>query len=113
MKKWIFRISIMFNILFLLAWAWSNINIPSYKLGRLQKNIEIGYFTKDSVIFTLPKDLTVRDVSERGLSAVGQFENERFAIVITSDDESLVNYNLHEDSLNPFGNFYSADIRMY
>ena len=36
------------------------------------------------------------------------FENKRFEIVITSDD-SLVNYNIPENQLLPFGNLYSAD----
>jgi len=49
-------------------------------------------------------------VSERGLGAIGQFENERFSIVITSNDASLVNYDLPKDSLDMFGNFYSAEI---
>jgi hypothetical protein len=63
----------------------------------------------DSIIFTLPKGLTVRNSSERGISAIGQFENERFQIVITSDDWDLVNYDLSKDSLVVHGNYYSAD----
>jgi hypothetical protein len=111
MKKWIFRISITLNIIFLIGWWWTSINRPSYKIGRLEKDIEIGIFTGDSVIFTLPKGLTVRNASQRGLAAAGQFENERFEIVITSDDWNLVNYDLPKDSLNTFSNFYSADIK--
>ncbi|MGB4818850.1 MAG: hypothetical protein WBP33_07015 [Saprospiraceae bacterium] len=112
MKKWIFIISILFNIFFLIGWGLSNLNKPSYRLGRLEKDITIGHFMGDSLIFTLPKGLTVRNVSERGLSAIGQFENERFQIVITSDDE-LINYNLPKDSLGPNGNYYSADFDKY
>ena len=52
--------------------------------------------------------MTVRNASERGLSAIGQFENERFQIVISSDDQ-LINYDLPNDSLAPNGNYYSAD----
>lgn len=111
MKKWIFRISITLNILFLIGWWWTSINRPSYKIGRLEKDIEIGIFTGDSVIFTLPRGLTVRNASQRGLAAIGQFENERFEIVITSDDWKLVNYDLPKDSLNTFSNFYSADVK--
>ncbi len=113
MKKWIFRISITFNILFLIGWWWTSVNRPSNKIGRLEKDIEIGIFTSDSVIFTLPKGLTVRNASQRGLAAAGQFENERFEIVITSDDWDLVNYNLPKDSLNTFSNLYSADVKKY
>ena len=110
MKKWILRISIGFNIIFLVGWGLSLINTPTYELGRLEKDIEIGYFTGDSTVFTLPKGLTVRNASQRGLSAIGQFENERFQIVITSEKTDLVNYDLPKDSLDTFGNFYSADI---
>ena len=113
MKKWIFRISITLNILFLIGWGWTSINRPSYKIGRLEKDIEIGIFTGDSVIFTLPKGLTVRNASQRGLAAAGQFENERFEIVITSNDWDLVNYDLPKDSLNTFSNLYSADVKKY
>ena len=67
----------------------------------------------DSTLFTLPKGLTVRNSSERGISAIGQFENERFQIVITSDDWELINYDLPKDSLDSHGNFYSADFDRY
>lgn len=108
MKKWILIISIAFNIIFLIGWGLSSLNEPSYRLGRLEKDITIGHFMGDSLIFTLPKGLTVRNASERGLSAIGQFENERFQIVISSDDQ-LINYDLPNDSLAPNGNYYSAD----
>lgn len=110
MKKWILRISILLNIVFLIGWFWNSFNSPSYKLGRLEKDIEIGLFSGDSIIFKLPKGLTVENISQRGLAAAGQFENERFQIVITSDDYELVNYDLPKDSLNSFGNYYSAEI---
>lgn len=113
MKKWIFRISITLNILFLIGLTLNWISKPSYELGRLEKEVEVGYFGTDSTIFILPKGLTVRNASERGLSAIGQFENERFQVVITSDDWKLVNYELPKDSLDTFGNFYSADIKKY
>jgi len=112
MKKWVFRISIFFNIIFLIGWGLSSINSPSYKLGRLEKDITIGSFMGDSLLFTLPKGLTVRNTSERGISAIGQFENERFQIVVSSDDE-IVNYSLPDDSLGAHGNYYSADFDRY
>lgn len=113
MKKWIFIISIAFNIIFLIGWGLSSFNKPSYKLGRLEKDITVGYFMGDSTLFTLPKGLTVRNSSERGISAIGQFENERFQIVITSDDWELINYDLPKDSMDSHGNFYSADFDRY
>lgn len=110
MKKWVFGISIFMNVIFLLLFAWNWLNSPSNELGRLEKDIEIGYFQSDNAVFRIPKGLTVKNVSERGLGAIGQFENERFSIVITSDDSSLVNYDLPKDSVDMFGNFYSAEI---
>ena len=112
MKKWIFRISIALNFIFLIGWTFNSFNQPSNKLGRLERDITIGNFMGDSLFFTLPKGLTVKDASERGLSAIGQFENERFQIIITSDDQ-LVNYNIPSDSLKTFGNLYSADFNKF
>lgn len=113
MKNWVFRISILLNIFFILAYFWNYINTPSGELGRLEKDLEIGLFMEDSTIIYLPKGLTVRDASQRGINAIGQFENERFEIVITSDDNRLVNYNVPHDSLLRFGNYYSADIKKW
>jgi hypothetical protein len=110
MKKWLFGISIFLNIIFILIFVWNSIHSHSNEIGRLEKDIEIGYFNSDNAIFKIPKGLTVKNVSERGLGAIGQFENERFSIVITSNDASLVNYDLPKDSLDMFGNYYSAEI---
>ncbi|SEA75501.1 hypothetical protein [Psychroflexus halocasei] len=110
MKKWLFGISIFLNIIFILIFVWNSIHSHSNEIGRLEKDIEIGYFNSDNAIFKIPKGLTVKNVSERGLGAIGQFENERFSIVITSNDASLVNYDLPKESLNLFSNFYSAEI---
>jgi hypothetical protein len=71
MKKWVFRISILLNIVLLIGWGLSCLNRPSYKLGRLEKDITIGNFMGDSLLFKLPKGLTVRNASERGISAIG------------------------------------------
>ncbi|WP_298529558.1 hypothetical protein [uncultured Christiangramia sp.] len=106
MKKWIFRISILMNIVFIISY----LNSPSYDIGRLEKDIKIGIFTSDSTMLKIPKGITVRNASQRGISSIGQFENERFELVITSDDPNLVNYDVPEDSLQAFGNFYSADV---
>lgn len=112
MKKSLIILSFVFNIIFivlaLLYWFLLTFNSPSYDLGRLEKDINVGGFMSDSAVFFIPKGITVTNVSERGIGAIGQFENERFSIVFTSDDFDLVNYNLPEDSLNVFGNYYSV-----
>lgn len=109
LKKWGIRISIILNIVFLIGVAESLLFPP--KMGRLEKDFKIGYFTSDSILFKLPKGLTVREASEKGLGAIGQFENNRFEIIITSDDANLVNYNLPKDSLYQFRNMYSTGFR--
>ena len=106
-KKNLFGVSIFFNILFVIGWLTS----PTQKLGRLQKDIQVGFFTSDSVMFTLPKGMTVRNASQRGLGSIGQFENERFEVVVTSDDKAMVDYNVPVSELQPFGNLYSSNIR--
>lgn len=60
----------------------------------------------------LPKGLNVKNASPRGINSIGQFENKRFEIVITSNDGDLVNYDTPSDSLLQFGNYYSADKKM-
>lgn len=111
MKKWIFKISILLNIIFLFLFIRNWRNSPSNELGRLEKEIKIGYFQTDQTVFKIPKVITVKNASKRGLGALKQFKNKQFPIVITSDDPNLVNYNLPEDSLKMFGNCYATEIQ--
>jgi len=110
-QKWILRISIAGNIIFAVLF-FLNHTAYSYKFGVLKKDVKVGLFAKKgSTYFTLPKGITVRDVSERGFSAIDLFENHRFDIIITSDDDSLVDYTTSAKKLLPFGNLYSADVK--
>ena len=110
-QKWTYRISIAINLVFVIGLFLNYFNSPSYDLGELKKDVKIGLFNKtDTTLFTLPKGLTVRDVSQRGISAIGQFENNRFEIVITTERGDLIDYKTPENKLLPFGNFYSADL---
>jgi len=108
-RKWIFRLSITFNIIFGLGYLLNCFNSPTYKLGVLTQEVNAGFLAGDSVMYKIPKGITVRDVSPRGIAAIGQFENNRFEIVFTTDRDDLVNYNISKDSLFQFGNYYSAD----
>lgn len=112
-KKWLFKISIVFNIIFILGWLLNFVNSPTYKMGILTQDINAGLFSSDSVFIKIPKGTIVRNISQQGISAIGQFENNRFEIVFTSDRDNLVNYNIATDSINQFGNFYSADNNLY
>ena len=55
MKKWILIISITFNILFIIGWLLSIWNSPTYKIGQLEKDIEVGYFSTNKVLPKFPK----------------------------------------------------------
>ena len=84
-------------------------NSPSYRLGVLTQDVNAGFLAEDSIVYKIPKGITVRDVSPRGIESIGQFENNRFEIILTTDREDLVNYDIPRDSLFQFGNYYSAD----
>lgn len=109
LKKWIFRLSITCNVIFALGLLINYINSPTYKLGVLTQDVNVGFLSGDSTLYIIPKGITVRDISPRGVSAIGQFENNRFELVFTTDRDDLVNYNISKDSLFQFGNYYSAD----
>ena len=102
-------VSILANVYFLLELGLRKFNEPTNKLGVLKQDIKVGLFDQPEVLFDLPKGITVRDVAPRGIGAIGQFENERFSIVVTSDYDDLVDYGVLEKDLHSFGNYYSAD----
>ena len=108
-RKWIFRLSITCNIVFGLGWFLNYMNSPTYKLGVLTQDVNAGFIADDNTIFKIPKGITVRDVSLHGFEAIGQFENNHFELVFTTDRDDLVNYTISKDSLFPYGNYYSAD----
>jgi hypothetical protein len=108
-RKWIFRLSITCNIVFGLGWFLNYMNSPTYKLGVLTQDVNAGFIADDNTIFKIPKGITVRDVSTHGFEAIGQFENNHFELVFTTDRDDLVNYTISKDSLFPYGNYYSAD----
>ena len=112
MKKIIyilFTISIITNVYFVGKFGLQKLNEPTYELGILNESIDVGLFGQSGTIFKLPKGLTVENIAPRGINAIGQFENERFSIIITSDQRNLVNYDVKEDKIHPNGNYYSAD----
>jgi hypothetical protein len=108
MKKWVFRLSIIFNVIFLIGWLLNYLNSPTYELGRLKEDVNVGFLAGEKKMFKIPKGITVRNISQNGIAAIGQFENNRFEIVLTSDDD-LVDYSVTKDSLFSFGNFYSVE----
>lgn len=108
MKKWVVWLSIIFNIIFIFGWFLNYINSPTYELGRLKADVNVGFLGDEKKLFKIPKGITVRNISQNGIAAIGQFENNRFEIIFTADEE-LVDYNLNKDSLFAYGNFYSVE----
>ncbi|WP_434979004.1 hypothetical protein [Daejeonia sp. YH14] len=106
--KWILRISVLLNFIFLFLWFINRINSPSEELGVLKQDVNVGILGGEKTYFKIPKGITVRNASQRGISAIGQFENNRFEIVITSERE-IVDYNVPKSKLESFENYYSAD----
>jgi hypothetical protein len=102
-------VSILANVYFLFELGLRKFNEPSGKLGVLKQDTKVRLFDQSGVLFNLPKGITVRDIAPRGIGAIGQFENERFSVVITSDRTDLVDYNVTEKDLQPYSNYYSAD----
>ncbi len=76
-------------------------------MGVLKRDIEVVRFGEDQQVFRLPKGLVVQDAHATG---AGYFEPYRFRIVVTSDDEGLVDYSSPEaaSAANLHGNYYSA-----
>ncbi len=69
----------------------------------MPQDTKIGFFGGDTTVFTLPKGLVVREASATG---AGWFEPNRFRIVVTANNESLVDYSLSEANLKGQNNEY-------
>jgi len=107
----ILNIALVSVIIFLFSKALNGCaEISNGRIGVLNKNLEIGYFDKSKKLFTLPKGLVVKEASATG---AGWFEPNRFRLVITSDNENLVNYkNIKIKELPNQSEFYSAEINV-
>ena len=84
--------------------------ISNGRIGVLNQDVEVGYFNESKRVFTLPKGLVVKEASATGS---GWFEPYRFRLVITSNNEHLVNYeDIELNKLPNDSEFYSADIHL-
>lgn len=91
-KKFGFTFSIILNILLVAILLLENFNMPTYELGVLTQDTDVGSRGSSEVIFTLPKGLTVSNDSPRFIAAIGQFEPERFSISVSSNSPFRVDY---------------------
>jgi hypothetical protein len=83
--------SLLLNFLFLL----NGINNPEYKFGVLTKDIPIVLrpIEGEQVIVILPKGLTVRNETPRGVAGVSLLAPYRFSVQIADGEDNLVNYS--------------------
>ncbi|MCG8550318.1 MAG: hypothetical protein MI799_07945 [Desulfobacterales bacterium] len=107
-----FALSILLNLCLVVILFYQALNgcakIADGRIGRLAEDTQIGFFGDSETLFTLPKGLVVRDASATG---AGWFEPYRFQIVITSDNEALVDYSINErPPVKQDGEYYSADV---
>lgn len=106
-KKIIFTCSIILNIFGFIGLAFE---LNTNQVGVLTEDVNVGdFFNRDSVLFILPKGLTVRNMSPQGLGAIDQLEPHRFYIVVSTNDNQIVNYNIRKDTLYFTDNMYSMD----
>lgn len=114
MKNTLLTISITLNILLLITIGYGCIKIlngcaemPDGRIGVLNQDLNVGYFDSNQKLFTLPKELVVREASATG---AGWFEPYRFRIIITSSNDKLVNYKNTTPQELSGSEYYSADI---
>src|SRR5687768_4930729 len=93
MKSTLLVISILINLVLGAMLLFKGLDgcaeISDGKLGVLAKDIRVGVFGTDKAVLTLPRGLVVRDASATGMD---RFEPHRFKIIVTSEDQGLVNY---------------------
>ncbi|WP_312399860.1 hypothetical protein, partial [Chryseobacterium sp.] len=58
--KWILRISVLLNFIFLFLWFINRINSPSEELGVLKQDVNVGILGGEKTYFKIPKGITVR-----------------------------------------------------
>jgi hypothetical protein len=105
-----FKVSIVLNIIFGFLFFINWFNSPPNRVGVLTRDLKIGMFGGKKAFFVLPKGLTVRDASPQGIASAGLFEPYRFSIVITSNDNTLVNYQVKKKDLFVFNEIYSSEL---
>lgn len=105
----IMTVSLALNCFLGGMYGLSKFNASSGRLGILNKDLRLGEFGGHKVIFTLPKGIIVQDETPNGFAAIDLFEPHRFSIVVTSENDNLVDYK--SNNLSEHENLYSADVK--
>ena len=94
MKTFVLVLSLVANFVLVGALGLSALEgcaeVADGRIGVLTRGVEVGSFRSGQFYFKLPAGIVVRDASATGAD---WFEPHRFRIVVTSDDESLVDYS--------------------
>ncbi|MEL4897368.1 hypothetical protein [Crocosphaera sp. Alani8] len=98
-------LSVLFN-LSLLSELIGRCEVSNGRIGVLTQDIEIGHLKEKTTVFTLPKGLTVREVSATRSDLANLY---KFRFVITSNSESLIDYSNNKGDLsNTYSEYYST-----
>lgn len=102
-----FIFSVVLNIAVVIMYGLTVGNNPSEIPGVLTEDVQIGVpFAQDGkTIMTLPKGTVVSDFSPG--NTIDLFEPHRFAIIVTSERDDLVDYSA--EPKKGYGGMYSAD----
>ena len=104
-------VSLLLNIGLFAVLVYQTLNgcaeIKNGRIGVLKEDIEVGFFGSEKTILKLPKGLIVKEASATG---AGWFEPYRFRIVITSNNENLVDYKINKNSKDSLTEYYSAEV---
>jgi hypothetical protein len=103
-------LSVLLNILLAGVLAYTTLmgcaEVANGRVGVLSQDLTVRHFGGHDTLFKLPKGLVVRDASASGAD---WFEPYRFRIVVTSDNEHLVDYSHGAvPSSGHDGEFYSG-----
>jgi hypothetical protein len=115
MKTFALTLSVFLNIVLAGLLIYSMLEgcaeIANGRIGELTQDIKVGYFGSNKSVFTLPKGLVVREASATGAD---RFEPHRFRLIVTTENEHLVNYTTRGRSeIEQHNEFYSADIYLH
>lgn len=103
-RKAVLFLSLWLNVVFVFMLLYSALDgcaeIANGRIGVLTRDVSVALFddggSDTESLFMLPKGLVVREASATG---AGWFEPYRFRIVVTANDERLVDYRKDSDLL--------------
>jgi hypothetical protein len=84
--------SLVANVLLAGYLVLDRLNSPTRELGVLTRDVTARFPDGSGRTFHLPKGMTVRDETPRGIAAAGMFAPYRFAIVVMAEQPEPANF---------------------